>query len=351
MAGTPNTLPELLDQLGRTFSPYERLKILARAWALLRQMSPEQRMRVAAQLGLDRADEVVDAIAERSGTKSSPVLMSMIERAQTKGVAHLPELIKDLKDPEQRAQRLRQGAEAAGAALLEGDPQVPWLPPGTAAPAKAAPPAPKPQAAPPPVAPAPPPAPALVVAAPAPPPPAPRPAPEPPRVPAKAPAVSVLAERLAAVPSLTARFRLLRRSVGDVKQLSAADLRALVDLFPDGWARRRAVLELLRAGVPGKAAEALPLVSALASERDRAWCVGELIESQDVAEGEREAILAAVTSPTARRRLERRLGGCRTNTDEHGPTRTNKARRTLDLSVSVRARPCSWQGDLHAEKV
>src|SRR5690349_4616967 len=99
-------------------------------------MTPEQRMTVAAQLGLDRADEVVNAIAERSGTKAAPVLMSMIERAQTKGVAHLPELVADLKDPERRAERLRQGAEAAGAALLEGNPQqVPWLPPGTAAPA------------------------------------------------------------------------------------------------------------------------------------------------------------------------------------------------------------------------
>lgn len=328
MAGIPSTLPELIDQLGRTFSPYERLKIVARAWALLRQMSPEQRMLVAAQLGLDRADEVVNAITERSGSKSSPVLMSMIERAQTKGVAHLPELIKDLKDPERRARRLREGAEAAGAALLEGDPQAPWLPAAVTAPAKAAPPkpppppsrppapppAPKPEAAPPPPppaapeppkpAPAPPPAPAPVVAAPAPPPP-----PEPPRVSAKAPAVSGLAEKLTAVSSLTARFRLLRRSAGDTKQLSAADLRALVDAFPDGWARRRAVLELLRAGVPGKAAEALPLVSTLSSERDRAWCVGELVELQSVAEGDREAVLGAVASPTARRRLERRLGG------------------------------------------
>jgi hypothetical protein len=319
----PSTLPELIDQLGRTFSPYERLKIVARAWALLRQISPEQRMIVAAQLGLDRADEVVNAIAERSGSKSSPVLMSMIERAQTKGVAHLPELIADLKNPQRRIERLREGAEAAGTALLEPAKAAPPKPPPPpsrqppplpAAPAKpAAPPPPAPAAAPKPAPPAPvvapavvappPPAPAPVVAVPAALP-TPRPAPELP----KAPAVVALAERLAAVPSLTARFRLLRLSVGDAKRLSAADLRTLVDSFPDGWARRRAVLELLRAGVPGKIAEALPLVSALSSERDRAWCLGELIESRDVAEGERETLLATVASPTARRRLERRMG-------------------------------------------
>jgi hypothetical protein len=328
VVNTPNTLPELVDQLGRTFSPFERLKIVARAWSLLRQMSPEHRMIVAAQLGLDQADEVVKVIAEKSGSQTSPVLMSMIDRAQTKGLVHLPQLITDLKDPQRRIERLRQGAQAVGTALVEGDPQVPWLPPGTAAPAapaKAAPPAPPPPAAPakpapppvpvvapaapvPPPAPAPPPpAPAPVVAAPAPPP-APRPAPAPLREPAKPPMASALAERLAAVPALTARFRLLRLSVDDAKRLSAADLRALVDVFPDGWARRRAVLELLRAGVPGKLAEALPLVGSLSSERDRAWCLGELIDSRDVPEGEREAILGTVASPTARRRLERRLG-------------------------------------------
>ena len=47
----PATLPELVAQLGRTYSPFERLKILARAWGLLRKMTPQERMTVAAQLG------------------------------------------------------------------------------------------------------------------------------------------------------------------------------------------------------------------------------------------------------------------------------------------------------------
>ncbi|HEY7214538.1 MAG TPA: hypothetical protein VIC28_07905, partial [Thermoanaerobaculia bacterium] len=81
----PSTLPELVDQLGRTYSPFERLKIIGRAWALLRKMTPEQRMTVAAQLGLDHADEVVEAIAKRSGQQASPALISLIEKAQVKG--------------------------------------------------------------------------------------------------------------------------------------------------------------------------------------------------------------------------------------------------------------------------
>ena len=81
-APVPTSLPELIEPLGRTYSPFERLKILGRAWVLLRQMTSEERRLVAIQLGLDNADEVVHAIAERSGKQASPALLSMIERAQ-----------------------------------------------------------------------------------------------------------------------------------------------------------------------------------------------------------------------------------------------------------------------------
>ncbi|HEY4590216.1 MAG TPA: hypothetical protein VII86_13385, partial [Thermoanaerobaculia bacterium] len=78
----PETLPELVHQLGSTFSPFERLKILSRAWAVLRAMTPQERLIVTSQLGLDHADEVLDAIAKRSGHEAAPVLVAMIERAQ-----------------------------------------------------------------------------------------------------------------------------------------------------------------------------------------------------------------------------------------------------------------------------
>jgi hypothetical protein len=350
----PTNLQELVDQLGKTYSPFERLKILGRGWALLRQMTPEQRMIVATQLGLDHADELVEAITRRSGKQASPALISLIEKAQVKGTPHLPELIADLRDPARRAERMRQGAQAAlntAEAALEGKaPEVPWLPPGAATPtvARPAPAAPRPAAAAPapPQKPAPSPAPpsppavaavpvappAPVTAAPAPPPqpaPTPAPAPEPrpaaarptatprpaPAVPTAPPAPrpapvqdDVLASRLAAVPSLIARFRLLRLHAEEAKGMSAAGLRSLVESFPDGWARRRALLELLRGGVPGSLRDALALIGALESDRDRLWCLGALTDSHEIQESERETLLAMANSPTARRRLERRLG-------------------------------------------
>jgi hypothetical protein len=351
-----STLPELVDQLGRTYSPFERLKILGRAWGLLRKMSPEQRMIVAAQLGLDHADEVVEAIAKRSGQKASPALISMIEKAQMKGTPHLPELIADLRDPQRRGERLKQGALAVGDALAaDAVPEAQWLPPGAAPPDETRPPAPaRPSGAPRP-APAPPapppvqPAPQPVQAQPVPQPAAPPPAPAPAALPAAAPAqpappplpapeikpqesaprpepVAVrpaappaqrlepagdgaLAARLAAAPALTARFRLLRRHLDEARGVSAAGLGSLLETFPDGWARRRALLELLRAGVPAALDDVFALIETLGSDRDRLWCLGTLAESREIPEQDREAFLAAASSPTARRRLERRLGG------------------------------------------
>ncbi|HEV2845567.1 MAG TPA: hypothetical protein VG477_12020, partial [Thermoanaerobaculia bacterium] len=269
MAAPATSLPELIEQLRRTYSPFERLKILGRAWTLLRQMTSEERRLVGFQLGLDNADEVVEAIAERSGKQASPALLSMIERAQVKGTAHLPQLISDLKDPGKRAERLRQGLEIAEEAVQSGE--VPWLPPAIAAPA-AAPkpaaarpspppfeamptpaPAPAPVIAPPAPAPAPPPAqaapPPPVQTAPPPEPPKTVAAPEPPPQPKPAPTAEplvphTLAAELDAAPSLLLRFRVLHRHLEALKRMPASALRPLLESFPDGWARRRALAEI-----------------------------------------------------------------------------------------------------------
>ena len=329
------TLPELIHQLGSTYSPFERLKILTRAWTVLRQLPPEQRLVVAGQLGLDHAEEVVEAIARRSGHEASPALVAMIEQAQVKGTVHLPELIADLRDPQRRIQALKQGARATEG-VLAGEPAAPWLPAGTLAPAKpAAPPVPAPVAprvvAPEPVAvptPAPIPAPAPVAAPPAPPAPAPvpvppvletpAPAPKPPAPPARPPGTAgttgtageedTLAGRLGGAASLTARFQILRRHLEEARGLSAEELLPAVEAFPDGWARRRALLELLRSGSPGALPDALGLVESLGAERDRAWCLGALADGRALAGHDRESLLAAVSSLSSRYNpLRRRL--------------------------------------------
>jgi hypothetical protein len=325
MAPAPNTLPELVQQLGATFSPFERLKILSRAWAVLRAMTPQERLIVTSQLGLDHADEVLDAIVKRSGHEASPTLVSMIERAQMKGTTHLPALISDLRDPRKRMERLRQGAQAAVEEALADDPPaapVPGPKPVPTPPALLAPPVPVPVAAPPePVAvsPSPPPIVAPPIAVPPiaalpvvelPPPPKP---PAPPAPPAKTVADDGLAGKLIEASSLTARFHVLRHHLAEAKGLPADGLRAVVEAFPDGWARRRALVELLRTGAPAALGDALGLVEVLGSERDRLWCLGTLASTlaetrRALNPQDRETLLAAAPSPTARRRLEQRLG-------------------------------------------
>jgi hypothetical protein len=309
MAPAPTTLPELVQQLGTTFSPFERLKILSRAWAVLRAMTPQERLIVTSQLGLDHADEVLDAIVKRSGHEASPTLVAMIERAQMKGTTHLPALIADLRDPRKRTERLRQGAQAVVEEALAGVPVPEPAPPPPVPVAPALRPVvlevvPEPV----PVAPPPPPAVAPPVAEPPPPPKPPPPAPA-----ARKVEDDSLAGKLAGASSLTARFHVLRRHLAATKGLPADGLRSIAEAFPDGWARRRALVELLRTGAPAALGDALGLVEVLGSERDRLWCLGTLastlaenrraLNSQD-----RETLLAAAPSPTARRRLERRLG-------------------------------------------
>jgi len=330
MAPAPTTLPELVQQLGATFSPFERLKILSRAWAVLRAMTPQERLVVTSQLGLDHADEVLDAIVKRSGREASPTLVSMIERAQMKGTTHLPALIADLRDPRRRSERLSQGALAAVEEALASAPAAPVPAPKpvalkptkpavmVAAPVapvappvvlEAAPepvpiaPSPRPAMAPPVVAP-PVMAPPVAVEPPPPPKPPPPPAPPPRRV-----EDDGLAGKLAAAASLTARFHVLRRHLEKAKGSPADDPRAVVEAFPDGWARRRALVELLRTGAPAALGDALGLLETLGSERDRLWCLGTLAENRRALNPQdRETLLAAAPSPTARRRLERRLG-------------------------------------------
>jgi len=73
-------------------------------------------------------------------------------------------------------------------------------------------------------------------------------------------------------------------------------------------ARRRALTELFRKGNPPGFRDALGLLDALGSERDRLWCLGALAGLRTLAAGDREALLAAAPSSPARRRLARRLG-------------------------------------------
>ncbi|HEX3130164.1 MAG TPA: hypothetical protein VH394_22705 [Thermoanaerobaculia bacterium] len=340
MAQTPppdpnRALLDLILQVREAKSPLARVRVVARAWRTVRALTPKQRYEVAVQLGLDGADDLIEAIATHQGTTPPPELMQAVNEVQKMDPATVKTIAARVRNPQQRKEGIQQGLKAIEDALAgpESPPPAPAPPPpppviaqpatswplreapkpATASPSPA-PPAPAPTPAPvatpapapPPPAPkpAPVPAPAPVVAAPPAPPP---PVPEPVREPAP-PARAVLAEHLGSIPALTTRFRHLRKHLDQVRRLPLAELRGVLEVFPDGWARRRALSELIGEGVPPRAADVLALVDILQSPRDRAWCLSTVADTRTLSPEERSALLQAASTPAGRRRLELRLG-------------------------------------------
>jgi hypothetical protein len=314
MATPPNLGAELLAQLREAKSPLSRIRVVTRAWRLLRNLSRQERLAIAAQIGIDGADDLVEAIATHQGATPPAELIGALNNLQKVDPATLKSLATQMRDPRRRGEVVTQGLKAMESALI-GPEVKPAAPP--APPLKQPPPKP----APPPVVvkPAPPaPAPVPVAVKPVEPPkPLPKPVavpapvpirpPEPPREP-PAPVRAVLAAELEAVPALTARFRLLRRRIGEIRRLSTGDLRAVLDTFPDGWARRRALVDLIEAGVPERTSDVLSLMDALQSPGDRSWCLGTLADARKLSPDDRNALLEAVPTAAGRRRLELRLG-------------------------------------------
>lgn len=344
MAQTPpsaNPAAELIAQLRDAKTPLARVRVVVRAWRAVRSLSPRDRSNLITQLGLEGADDLVEAIAAHQGTKPPVELIQAVNQMNRLDPEELRSVATRMRDPNQRGAVIQEGLKALETKLA--GPERPTPPPGpptgftTArppAPPPAAPQAPvvvmpaaswplreaTPSAPPQPVpvpqaAPAPAPAPAVkiepvaapvvvtpVQAAPEPPKPAPVPAPEP-----AAAVRGSLAEELAAVPALTSRFRLLRRRLSAVRQLSPGELRGVLEVFADGWARRRALTELLEAGIPGRTADALALVDTLQSPGDRSWCLGTLVDSRSLSSEERSVLLQAAPTAAGRRRLSQRL--------------------------------------------
>jgi hypothetical protein len=117
-----------------------------------------------------------------------------------------------------------------------------------------------------------------------------------------------LVEELAATPSLVSRFRLLREKAEGTRGWSPEALRVLVEVFPEGWARRRALSTLFAVGAPSDFEAALGLVGeTLGSPTDRRWCLGALATGRELTADQREALLAGLESPSWRRRLSKRL--------------------------------------------
>jgi len=116
--------------------------------------------------------------------------------------------------------------------------------------------------------------------------------------------VAFLVEDLEAEGSLVDRLLCLREAAPALAD-GSGDLGRLVQAFPIGWARRRALVALLEAGLPADVGHALSLIEALERPVDRRWCLGILADRGDLWGAEAERALEMATSPTMRRRILR----------------------------------------------
>jgi hypothetical protein len=111
--------------------------------------------------------------------------------------------------------------------------------------------------------------------------------------------------------SVLHRLRALREALRQAPPPQPEKLRRIVESFPDGWARRRVVEALLRAGMPVDLDAALALIATLGNSVQRAWALSTLAAMRSLSPSDEERVLDSAGSQHFRRRLERRLRDAR----------------------------------------
>lgn len=319
----PGDLAPLLRRLQAARTPLQKMKVAARAWQTLRALPRRDRLQLARQIGIESAEAALERLADGTldGHVTSRELLVLLEEAERADPARAKELLAAVRDPRRQQELLRKAAAAVDEQVF--GPSPPAFPGGVAV----SPPAPEAGAVGPPRhVPAPPrsasglpapPEPLSILEAPALAPtvaaraaiPVPSPAVTPwaapfAASPGPAPVAALPAQTLAFLDRLrdastVRRLRLVREGVEAIRHMSPEELRAVLEAFPVGWTRRRALAAMLRAGVPAETSEAMALIEDLDSPTARLWCYAALLERSHLSEAERGAIRAR--TPIGRR--------------------------------------------------
>ena len=80
----------------------------------------------------------------------------------------------------------------------------------------------------------------------------------------------------------------------------------MLESFPDGWSRRRALVSILRRGHPRGLDEALSLIGEIERATDRRWCVAALIDTRELDAQEQRQIFERFPFTSLARRARRR---------------------------------------------
>ena len=385
MSGAVKTadIAALVFELQRTSSPVERARVLARAWRTIRGLDPVERRLLAREVGFDGAEELLEGLAGRGAGGLAPAaLLEALNRARRDEGLSMRSLVSALRDPGRRdelmargmdlaAELVEEGAEreeearpaspppltqaetpepAAGAGVDDETPDgeaeadEPIATAGVRLPpvgekSRAGVPAPKPPSAP-------------VVTT--------RPSAGVFRSPAvgsplapddalessaawevlwhrREPPLTLPDARAADARavgrdgddglepgcpgSFIERLRELRLQLSRNDRVSSDPVSRVLEGFPDGWARRRAVLAVIEAATPGETSAVLDLIETLGHGADRSWCLTALARRGELAGDNLDRALSMLSSPAARRRVR-------------GLSRTTANRSTSPLPVA-----------------
>jgi DNA-binding phage protein len=100
------------------------------------------------------------------------------------------------------------------------------------------------------------------------------------------------------------RLRAFRDQIEDLRGADGAGVIDSLGSLPEPWARRRAAVALIEAGIPGSAAAALDLIEELDRPMDRSWCLSALARRGGLEGDDLERALEMLGSPRAKRRVE-----------------------------------------------
>jgi hypothetical protein len=355
----------LIFELQRTSSPVERARVLARAWRTIRGLDPVERRLLAREVGFDGAEELLEGLAGRGAGGLAPAaLLEALNRARQDEGLSMRSLVSALRDPGRRDELVTRGLDLAAELVEESeDGGVPGSTGPADVPAAAVPGsheedasasevdrdlgvgAKAPRVSPPPKSrperPGPDPAMGRGVSSGEAPPsgrgrsgvtqpvPVRKPLPAPPGTESAAaepsiwdritsrsapttasdveqPASQRWSSSTAADRSVTVlnRLRRFRVSIPRLRNGSPEELGEALAELTEPWARRRAMLAFLEAGIPADPAAAVRLVgSELDRPLDRRWCLAALARRGDLAGEALRHALELLTSPSARRRI------------------------------------------------
>ena len=96
--------------------PVAKATALARAWRMVRRLSPVDRMALAEEAGFDGAEDLLENLAAKKGGVAPALMLQFLNNLRDRGDEGLSDVMEGLRNPETRDDILMRGADAVAEA-------------------------------------------------------------------------------------------------------------------------------------------------------------------------------------------------------------------------------------------